>query len=104
MEGNLQHGWGSSSTAFKRRQEQPAGHEQARRLIPANVVDPRCSICDLPGQAAPYAGSWLVKLVTRRNANIAAVALANKTARTIWALLAHQRAFRPDYARVAEGA
>jgi transposase len=50
----------------------------------------------------PNAEGWLIKLVARRNANIAAVALANKTARTIWALLAHQRAFRSDYARVAE--
>lgn len=35
--------------------------------------------------------SWLVKLTTRRNANVAAVALANKTARIVWALLAHDR-------------
>ncbi|CAN7465450.1 IS110 family transposase [Cupriavidus necator] len=41
--------------------------------------------------------SWLVKLTTRRNANVAAVALANKTARIVWALLAHDRQFRPDY-------
>jgi len=41
--------------------------------------------------------SWLVKLATRRNANVAAVALANKTARIAWALLAHDREFRPDY-------
>ncbi len=44
------------------------------------------------------AESWLVKLTTRRNKNIAAVALANKNARTIWALLAHDREFRADYA------
>ena len=44
------------------------------------------------------AESWLVKLTTRRNKNIAAVALANKNARTIWALLAHDREFKADYA------
>ena len=44
------------------------------------------------------ADSWLVKLTTRRNKNVAAVAMANKTARTVWALLAHGRDFRPDYA------
>jgi transposase len=33
-------------------------------------------------------GSWLRKLIARRNKNIAAVALANKNARIIWALLA----------------
>lgn len=50
------------------------------------------------------AQGWLAKLVARRNANIAAVAMANKTARTIWALLAHQRTFRSDYARSVEAA
>jgi transposase len=41
--------------------------------------------------------SWLRKLMARRNKNVAAVALANKNARTIWALLAHDRTFRADY-------
>jgi transposase len=35
--------------------------------------------------------------MARRNANVAAVALANKNARIVWALLAHDRTFRPDY-------
>jgi transposase len=41
---------------------------------------------------------WLNKLLTRRHANVAAVALANKNVRTVWAMLAHGREFRPDYA------
>jgi transposase len=45
--------------------------------------------------------NWLVKLIARRNVNVAAVALANKTARIVWALLAHQREFRPGYTAVA---
>ena len=44
------------------------------------------------------ADSWLVKLTTRRNKNVAAVAMANKTARTVWALLAHGREFKAGYA------
>ncbi len=44
------------------------------------------------------ADSWLVKLTTRRNKNVAAVAMANKTARTVWALLAHGREFQAGYA------
>jgi transposase len=36
---------------------------------------------------------WLTKLLARRNRNIAAVALANKNARVVWALLAHQREY-----------
>lgn len=42
--------------------------------------------------------AWLRKLIARRNKNVAAVALANKNARTIWALLAHEREFEPDHA------
>ena len=40
---------------------------------------------------------WLDNLLNRRHANIAAVALANKNVRTVWALLAHGRTFRADY-------
>lgn len=39
---------------------------------------------------------WLSGLLERRNVNGAALALANKTARIVWALLARDRAFRPD--------
>ena len=44
-------------------------------------------------QAAP----WLTDLLRRRNPNIAAVALANKNARIVWALLAHDRDYQPGY-------
>jgi transposase len=40
----------------------------------------------------------------RRNTNVAAIALANKNARTVWALLAHDREFRPDYSPSAMAA
>jgi transposase len=40
---------------------------------------------------------WLNGLLQRRNANVAAVALANKNARIVWALLAHGREFDPGY-------
>jgi len=44
------------------------------------------------------AGTWLNKLLARRNKNVAAVALANKNARIVWALLTHgDRRFRADY-------
>jgi len=41
---------------------------------------------------------WLEQLLARRPMNVAVVALANKMARTIWALLAHERTYRRDYA------
>jgi transposase len=48
---------------------------------------------------------WLARLAARRNANIAAVALANKNARIVWALLAHCRDYqaghRPMHAAAA---
>lgn len=40
---------------------------------------------------------WLKGLLVRRNTNVAVVVLANKNARTAWALLAHDRRFRPNY-------
>lgn len=50
--------------------------------------------------------SWLRKRMVRRNKNVAAVALANKNARIVWAPLAKARMFRPDNtpAAVAAGA
>jgi len=40
---------------------------------------------------------WLTDLLKRRHPNIAAVALANKNVRTVWAILAHGREFKADY-------
>jgi transposase len=44
-----------------------------------------------------YAESWLARLIGRRHPNVAAVALANKNARIVWALLKHERDYQPDY-------
>ena len=48
-----------------------------------------------------HADSWLARLMDRRNKNVAAVALANKNARTVWALLAHARDYQAGYAPTA---
>jgi hypothetical protein len=40
---------------------------------------------------------WVHELIRRRNHNVAAVALANKIARTVWALWTHATEFRADY-------
>lgn len=45
----------------------------------------------------PAECSWVLELVRRRGMNVAAVALANKNARTAWALLAHEREFDAQY-------
>jgi transposase len=43
------------------------------------------------------ADSWLGQLAKRRHRNVAAVALANKNARILWALLAHGREYQQGY-------
>ena len=43
--------------------------------------------------------AWQLRLSQRRPSNVVAVALANKMARTIWALLAHDRPYEPTFAR-----
>jgi len=40
---------------------------------------------------------WLGELLEHRHKNVAAVALANKNARILWALLAHGREFEAEY-------
>jgi len=41
--------------------------------------------------------AWMCALLRRRHKNVAIVALANKMARTAWALLAHERSYQTDY-------
>jgi transposase len=43
--------------------------------------------------------AWITNLAQRRPKNVAVVALANKMARTIWALLAHERVYQSGYMR-----
>ena len=50
---------------------------------------------------AQHAGSWLAGVMERRNKNVASVALANKNARIVWALLAHDRNYEDDYRSAA---
>jgi len=45
--------------------------------------------------------TWLGRLARRRPNNVAAVALANKMARQIWALMAYRRTYEPNYAQAA---
>ena len=44
---------------------------------------------------------WLRDVLSRRPKNVAIVALANKMARTIWALMAHGRSFDHNWGRTA---
>lgn len=50
----------------------------------------------------PESCTWISTIVNRRNKNVAAVALANKNARIVWALLAHDRRYETGYTRSVE--
>jgi transposase len=71
------------------------GDSYLRTLL---IQGARSMIC--AAQRKEISDSWLGRLLKRRNANVAAVALANKNARIIWALLASDREFRSDYTTV----
>jgi transposase len=45
-------------------------------------------------------GEWIEQMMKRRPKNVVIVALANKMARTIWAVLAHDRPYQTDYVSV----
>lgn len=72
------------------------GDSYVRTLL---IHGARSMILALRRKAKP--DGWLHTLVKRRNANVAAVALANKNARIAWALLAHDRKYRADYVGAA---
>jgi transposase len=70
------------------------GDSYLRTLL---IQGARSVIYALQRKKEPVEG-WLNRLLKRRNTNVAAVALANKNARIIWALLSGDRGFRSDYA------
>jgi len=41
---------------------------------------------------------WVIGIAQRRHPNVAAVALANKTARMAWAMLRNNTDYDPDFA------
>ena len=59
------------------------------------------SVIRIAERKAEDAQNWLIQLIGRRHKNIATVALANKNARIVWALLAQGRTYKPDYAPLA---
>jgi transposase len=55
------------------------------------------AVIRVAGRKTDYAKSWLAQLIGRRSSNVAAVALANKNARIIWAMLANERDYQAGY-------
>ena len=56
------------------------------------------AVIRVAGRKTDRMASWLAGLMGRRNKNVAAVALANKNARVVWALLAQDREYKANYA------
>ncbi|MFT6114060.1 MAG: transposase [Oleispira sp.] len=48
-----------------------------------------------------YKGSWLEQFLVRWGKNVAAVALANKNARTVWTLLVHDKNYDSNHGQQA---
>ena len=88
-----------NSTGGKERLESisKAGNKYLRKLlvIGAMAVIKRANI--LGHTRYP----WLVKLMERRSVKVAAIALANKNARTVWAMMARNKSFRPPQPTMA---
>jgi transposase len=65
-----------------------AGNAYLRRLLFTGAI------AVIRSKRAQVAGSWLARLLERRPAKVVAIALANKTARVIWAMLRHCEPYR----------
>jgi transposase len=66
-----------------------AGNTYIRRLLFIGAI------AVIRSRKAQEAGSWLSSLLDRRPAKVAAIAIANKTARVIWAMLRSGGVYRP---------
>lgn len=65
-----------------------AGNTYLRRLLFIGAI------AVIRSKRAQEAGSWLARLLERRPVKVVAIALANKTARVIWAMLQGGEAYR----------
>ena len=68
-----------------------AGNEQIRMLLVLGAT----SMARRAGQWNSAAGAWVRGVLARRPARLATVALANKMARIVWALMTRQEDYRP---------
>jgi len=67
-----------------------AGNERLRQLLVVGAM----SVIRFAKPGSKSASPWLLKLLERKPRKLAAVALANKMARIIWAMMAHGEAYR----------
>jgi transposase len=75
-----------------------AGNAYLRRLLFIGAI------AVIRSKRAQEAGSWLARLIERRPAKVVAIALANKSARIIWAMLRRGEAYRAPTIHVVAAA
>lgn len=70
----------------------------ANKRLRANLIQGAMSKVKVVARKAPKTAkdAWLKDLIERRGKRRAAVALANKTIRTAWAMLHYDNAYRPS--------
>ena len=84
--------WGAYAfAAFDRRQA-----EAGRRLL---IIDANSILLRVARHGAP-AGSWITRMLARKPPMLVRVALANKMARVVWALLTSGEVYRAPAAVV----
>jgi transposase len=69
-----------------------AGHERMRQLLFVGAM----SVIRFAKPGSKSASAWLLQLLERKPRKLAAVALANKMARIIWAMMSRGQAYRPQ--------
>ena len=90
---------GAGPTAkFERRQgaierHHKAGNTYIRRLLVIGAT----SVIRYARSKAPGTAEWLKKLLERKSARLASVALANKMARIAWSVLTRGEVYRNTY-------
>jgi transposase len=82
-----------SSTAGKQRLGgiSRAGDEQLRQLLVLGAT----AVIQHAKPARPATSQWLINLLSRKPRKLAAVALANKMARIVWAMMTSGEVYRP---------
>jgi transposase len=74
--------------AIHRRQTEGATSKRSERTIRRLLVIGAAALVRQTSRRAPPAGSWLARMLARKPRMLVITALANKMARTVWALLA----------------
>lgn len=69
-----------------------AGNERLRQLLVVGAM----AVIRFAKPGSKSASAWLLKLLERKPRKLCAVALANKMARIIWAMMARGEAYRPQ--------